>query len=61
MLLRGMNFDPVMYVKETISRVGYACEMSFDPVSGYNMFELFSDHVFKMMLDPFSNCSKNEL
>ena len=28
---RGMNIDPVKYVKETLSRVGYACEMKFDP------------------------------
>ena len=26
-----MNFDPVKYVKESLSRVGYACETNFDP------------------------------
>ena len=29
----GMNFDPVKRVKETLSRVGYACEMNFDPLA----------------------------
>ena len=31
-VLVGMNFDPVKYVKEILSRVGYTCEMNFDPL-----------------------------
>ena len=33
LLPRGINFDPVKYVKETLSRVEYACEMNFDSLS----------------------------
>ena len=32
-----MNFDPVNYVKETLSRVGYAYQMNFDPLARYNI------------------------
>ena len=27
-----LNFDPVKYLEETVSRVGYACEIIFDPL-----------------------------
>ena len=33
----GMNFDPVNYVKETLSRVGYAYQMSFDLLARHNI------------------------
>ena len=29
----GIDFDPLKYVKETASRVVYACEMNFDPLA----------------------------
>ena len=61
-----MNFDPVKCVKETISRVGYACEMNFDPLarhlilSGYSQITcskwtlIHFQIVRKMNFDPFS-------
>ena len=35
---RGMNFDPVKDVKETLSLVEYACEMNFDPLARHYIF-----------------------
>ena len=34
----GMSFDPVKYVKETLSRVEYACKMNFDPLAKRHIF-----------------------
>ena len=48
---RGMNFDPVKYVKETFSRVGYACDMNYYPFT----------RCLKMKFDPISNFWKDEL
>ena len=36
--IRDMKFDPIMSVKKTLSRVGYACEMNFDPVIKHYIF-----------------------
>ena len=33
-----MKFGPVEYVKETLSRVGYVCEMNFDPFARLHIF-----------------------
>ena len=38
-ITRGYElFDPVKYVKETLSRVEYACEMNFDPLARHDIF-----------------------
>ena len=34
----GMKFGSVKYVKETLSRVGYVCEMNFDPFARHKIF-----------------------
>ena len=34
----GMNFDPVKYVKDALSRVEYACGMNFDPLAKRHIF-----------------------
>ena len=47
MLPWDINFDPVKYVKETLSRVGYACEKNFDPLA-------HKHPVIKMKLDSIS-------
>ena len=30
---RDINFDPIKYVKETLLRVEYACQINFDPLA----------------------------
>ena len=55
-----MNFDPVNYVKETLSRVGYGSGMNFDPREASHIFGLFSYRVFRMNFDPLSNCKRND-
>ena len=35
------GFDPVKYLKEAFSRVGYACEMNFDPFTRHHIFSFF--------------------
>ena len=50
----SMKFDHIKYLKRTLSPVGYAREMNFDPLRRIRLFELFSDHMFKMKFDPFS-------
>ena len=34
----GKNIDPEKFVKETLSRVGYVCEMNFDPLARHKIF-----------------------
>ena len=36
----GMDFDPVEYVQETLSRVGYVCEINFDPLVRRYLFRV---------------------
>ena len=36
--IRDMKFDAIMYVQNNLSRVGYACEMNFDPVDKHYIF-----------------------
>ena len=33
-----VNFDPVKYVEETLSRDGYSCEMKVDPLASLDIF-----------------------
>ena len=37
-ITEGTNFDPLKYVKETLSRVGYVCEINFDPLARHYIF-----------------------
>ena len=36
--IRDMKFGQIMYVKKTLSRIEYACEMNFDPVVKHYIF-----------------------
>ena len=46
-----MNFDPVKYVKETLSRVGYA-GWTLIHLRGITYFRAVFYHVSKMEFDP---------
>ena len=48
--LRDIDFDPIKFMNETLSGVGYACEITFDPLAGALTFLSYFQIMFESLI-----------